>query len=133
MTQVLSNIEKPKAIALHFYKGSKIFADLACLIGEHRATVAFGLCFDICVYEEALVIQKCKHISDSAFINPDCIEGVDILIEQLAVELLKSMKELGLMQETGALPYALHKLDNFKLIISPRFDEVVIPTHFQPA
>lgn len=133
MITSLSNTDKTQAIALLFYNGSKVFADLACLIGEHRATVALGLCFDICVYEEAVVVQKSKHISNSAFINPQGTEGVDILIEQLAVELLKSMKELSLIDEVGALQYELVKLDNFKLVISPRFADVKIPTHLRAA
>ena len=107
-------------LALPFNTGFQHYADLAGLVGEHRAHVALRLCVQACNRFDAAVLTKSDSISSSAYINPDDIAGVDILVAGMVVETLKTMHQYQCFVYDGnAQPWEFVEIRAGKLFIQP--------------
>lgn len=109
-------------VQMEFNDGWKTYNDLATLIGEHRAKIALGHCFDICVPDPKEVARKSMSISNSTYINPENRQGVDLLIELLSLQVLEAMRVNKCFITThNGLHYELFDIKPGKLIIQPRY------------
>ena len=108
-------------VRIDFRAGWVLFADLSTMIGGHCATLALAQCFDFLKRDPHHVIRKADVVAASAYINPNNIEGVDIQLELLALELLKTMIDGGFFAETdNELTWEYGGISIGKLTIRPR-------------
>lgn len=84
---------KDEVLAVAFVQGYTHYADLAALVGEHRARVALERCVSNCRAFNTEVFSKATAIAASPYINPDQLEGVENVITMMCVEVLKTMHE----------------------------------------
>ena len=120
-------IYNPVSIRFAFNKGWQVFCDLSAVIGGHRALLALNNCMDICSRNIPNVRAKSNRIAMSPYINPDQRDGVDILIETLALEVVLCMVENGCLPDDRPLMWELASVNACKITVRPRMGAA--PTH----
>lgn len=117
-------------LALPFSHGFQLYADLAGMVGEHRAFAALRQCVEACNRFDKSAFSTAAYIYNSAYINPDSIDGVDVTVTGLVVEILKVMREyqcFPLAEVTQ--PWELIAVRAAKLLIRPPTIDVANAHH----
>lgn len=106
-------------LILPFGNGFNYYKDLTGLIGEHRSQLALGHCVTICNSFNKEILIKADALASSSYINPDNIEGIDVLLTAMAVETLKVMQQFDCFATQCGLSWEFFEIKPLRLLIKP--------------